>query len=94
MFQVIAKIAYMATLVVQLILSLRFVLKFVNADPKNQFSSWIFENSEPILEPFKGLVQEDYLLGNFNVELTSLVAIVCLMLIGYILSQMVKTFSN
>ncbi len=93
MLQLLAKIAYMLTLLAQLLVSLRFVLKLVDANTKNTFSKWIFENSEPILEPFKGLVQEYYEFWGFNVEMTSLVVIVCLGIIGYIINQMVKTFS-
>ncbi len=92
MLKLLAKIAYTVVLLAQLLVSLRFVLKFVSADPKNAFSKWIFENSEPIVEPFKGLVQEYYKVGGFDIELTSLVAIVCLGLITYALKQMVKTF--
>ncbi len=94
MLKLLAKIAYTVVVLAQLLVSLRLVLKFVDADPDNTFSNWIFINSEPVIEPFKGLVHEFYKIGGFNVELTSLVAIVCLGLISYILSQMVKTFSN
>ncbi len=94
MLKVIAKLAYMVVLLVQLLISLRFVLKFVNANPENTFSKWIFENSNPIIEPFKGLVQESYQVWGFDVEVISLVAVVCLMIVGYVLSQMVKTFSD
>ena len=93
MLQLLAKLAYLLTLLAQLLVALRFVLKLVDADSKNTFSKWIFENSELILQPFKGLVQEYYEIWGFNVELTSLVVIVCLGIIGYIISQMVKTFS-
>lgn len=94
MLKLIAKIAYTIVILAQLLVSLRLVLIFVDASPDNAFSSWIFENSEPIIRPFHGLVQENYEIGGFNIELTSLVAIICLGLISYILSQMVKTFSN
>jgi uncharacterized protein YggT (Ycf19 family) len=93
MLQLIAKITYMITLLVELLISLRFILKFVNANPQNPFSKWVFENSQPIIDPFKGLVQETYELWGFNIEIISLVVIICLMLISYILSQMIKTFS-
>ncbi len=94
MLKLIAKIAYTIVILAQLLVSLRLVLKFVDASPDHAFSNWIFENSEPIIKPFQGLVQENYEIAGFNVELTSLVAIICLGLISYILSQMVKTFSN
>ncbi len=94
MFKIAAKIAYMITLLVELLLSLRFVLILVSANRENPFSKWVFDNSSPILEPFKGLVQENYEIWGFQVEFLSVVAIVCLMLIGYILRQMVKTFSD
>ena len=94
MLNLLAKIAYTIVLLAQLLVGLRFVLKFVGADPENAFSRWIFENSKFVIEPFRGLIQEGYQIGGFDVELTSLVAIVCLGLVGYVLKQMVKTFSD
>lgn len=94
MLKLLAKIAYTIVILAQLLVALRLVLKFVDADPENAVAKWIFENSEQIIAPFRGLVQESYTVGGFNVELTSLVAIVCFGIISYILSQMVKTFSN
>ncbi len=92
MLKLLAKIAYTVVLLAQLLVSLRFVLKFVDADPENAFSRRVFESSKPIVEPFKGLVQEYYQIGNFDVELTSLIAIICLGLVAYAFKQMVKTF--
>ncbi len=92
MLKLLAKIAYTVVVLAQLLVSLRFVLKFVDADPQNAFAHWIFENSTPIVEPFKGLVPEFYRIGGFDIELTSLLAIICLGLITYALKQMVKTF--
>ncbi len=94
MLKLLAKIAYIVVLLGQLLVGLRLVLKFVDANSKNSFSRWVFENSTPIIEPFKGLTEEFYQIGGFNVELTSVITIVCLGLISYILSQMVKTFSD
>lgn len=91
MFKLAAKILYLGAILVQLLLSLRFILKFINANPENIFSKWIFTNTEMIIQPFKGLVQESLQISNFYVELPTLVVIVCLMLITSILSQMVKT---
>lgn len=94
MLKLIAKIAYTVVVLAQLLIGLRLIMKFVDADPENALTNWVLKNSEPIIEPFKGLVQEYYEVAGFTVEATSVVAIVCLGLIGYILSQMVKTFSN
>ena len=91
MFKLIAKVAYMGAILVQLLVSLRFVLKFVNASPENQYSKWIFENTDLLISPFRGLVQESIEFYGFHVEIVSLVAIICLMLITSILSQMVKS---
>jgi uncharacterized protein YggT (Ycf19 family) len=94
MFKIAAKIGYVLTLLAELLISLRFVLILVNANRENAFSKWVFENSEPLLQPFRGLVEETYVIWGFEIEFLSVVAIVCLMLISYILRQMIKTFSD
>jgi uncharacterized protein YggT (Ycf19 family) len=94
MFKIIAKIAYTLTLAAELLLSFRFVFKLVNIEAQNAFSRWIFEKSDLLLQPFRGLVQETMEIWGFRIELISLVAIVCLMIIAYLLAQMIKTFSD
>ncbi len=91
MLKLIAKFAYMVAILIQLLVSLRFVLKFVNADPENQYAKWLFDNTEPLIAPFRGLVQESIEFSGFYVEIVSVVVVICLVLITSILSQMVKT---
>ena len=94
MFKLIAKILYLLALFAELIIAIRFILNLVNADKTNIFATWIFKTSDILLQPFQGLVQESITFWGLYIELTSLLAIFCLMVLGYVLTEMIKTFSQ
>lgn len=94
MFKLIAKILYVLALLAELIIAIRFILILVNAEKNNVFANWIFSTSSILLQPFQGLVQQNITFWGLNIELTSLLAIFCLMVLGYVLTEMIKTFSQ
>jgi uncharacterized protein YggT (Ycf19 family) len=94
MFKLIAKILYVIALLAELIIAIRFILILVNAERNNVFANWIFNTSNILLQPFQGLVQQNITFWGLNIELTSLLAIFCLMVLGYVLTEMIKTFSQ
>lgn len=71
----------------------RVILQILDADKSNDLVKWVFEQTNIILEPLKGLVQEYILIGNMQFEFLPLVALIFLIVIAYIIKEMIKTFS-
>jgi uncharacterized protein YggT (Ycf19 family) len=74
------------------LIALRVVLKAVGANPANTFAQLIYEFTEIFLQPFFGLLGTPAAgeAGQFQLELSSLVAIVVYALIAYVIVRLIK----
>ena len=64
---------FLAALVFTL-LGLRFVLRLFGANSANSFVSWIYDMSQPILQPFENIFPSVRVEDGFVVELSTLFA--------------------
>ena len=68
-----------------IILVLRIVLSWINHNPKNPIFQLIYGISEPILGPFRNLVNS--LFGESNIDFSPIFAFLCLNIIKGILTS-------
>lgn len=67
------------------ILALRFIFALIGANPANDFVSWIYEASAPLIAPFVGIFT-DIAVATGRLEFTTILALVVYGLIGSLLS--------
>ncbi|MBI5032161.1 MAG: YggT family protein [Chloroflexi bacterium] len=84
---VTALIGFVFTILEGLI-GLRIVLKFIDANSQNAFASLIYKLTAPFVAPFTGLVGNPAMGGNV-LEITSLVALIVYALIAAVLIRLV-----
>ena len=66
------------------LLSLRFMIAFLGANPSNNFFHIVYSTSQPFVTPFLNAAHKTYPSGNFyRFELYTLVSIAFYALIGY-----------
>lgn len=94
MFKLIAKLIYTVLLVIETIVAIRFVLKMIDASTSNSFVNWIMVNSEMFVAPFRGIISESMTIGGLELELTSIVALTCYMIVAFVMVELIKTFSH
>lgn len=78
---------------IELIIGLRIILKFLGANPNTPFVSWVYEVSRTLLFPFQGIFPSPVLSGGFVLEMSAIVALLVYALIAYIISQVVTFIS-
>lgn len=88
----IFKILYVLTTFIETLVIFRIVLKIVSANSTHSFVSWIFDTSEIFISPFKGILSNEICLDKFCTELTPIVALVFFSILGFVLSELSKTF--
>lgn len=71
-------------------LGLRFLLRLFSANTTNDFVSWVYENTAPLLEPFLGIFPNSRLEGGITIEFSTLFAIIVYSLIGYLFMALVQ----
>ncbi len=94
MFRLVARIIYTVLLLIEALVSIRFVLILVNANKNNEIVNLVMKNSEYFIQPFKGIVDDILIFGSLRFELTSIIALVFYMILAFVAVEMIKAFSN
>ena len=66
---------------IELLVGLRFILKLFAAGSA-PFVNWIYETSQPLVNPFIGIFPNPVLTGGFVIEFASLIALLAYALIA------------
>ena len=94
MLTLIFKILYTLTTFIQTLIVFRIILKVINADSTNSLVSWVYNLSENFVTPFKGIVPEEMIIDKFSIELTPIVALVFFSIVGFVFSELAKSFKQ
>jgi predicted SAM-dependent methyltransferase len=71
----------------EMFLALRFLLKLLVANPRSEFVSWVYQNTNPVLEPFFFAFPTPSVSGGHVIEFTTLFAMFVYAFLGYILME-------
>lgn len=90
----LGKLLYTFIVVIQFIVSLRFVFTLIGANPESHIVTVVYELSEKVVGPFHGIVHSPVKFLSFTVDLDSLIVIFVCMLAGYVTMEIIKIFSS
>lgn len=68
------------------LLALRFVFRFLGANPLNPFANFVYEFTQPLVAPFYGLFSIQAPLETARLELATIIALIVYAVIGGILA--------
>lgn len=75
---------------IELLLSLRIILKLFGASTTAPFVRWAYETTAPLLEPFAGMFPSPNLTGGFVIEFSAVFALLVYAFVGYILLEVLN----
>ncbi len=87
----------LATLVfglVEILLVFRFVLKLFAANPNASFVSWVYEMTQPLLQPFLFAFPTPSVGGGFTLEFTTLFAVFVYAFAGYLIQELLEVIER
>jgi hypothetical protein len=90
MFKILRDLLAFVMGIVEILLALRFLLKLFAANPQANFVNWIYETTQPLLQPFLLAFPAPSIKGGFILEFTTLFAIFAYAFAGYILEQLLE----
>lgn len=73
--------------IIETLLGLRVVLKFLGANPATPFVNWVYETTLPLIAPFAGMFPAPIVEGQFIIEFSTIFAIIIYALISYFLVE-------
>lgn len=89
MLRPIHSIVNIILVIVEFLLTLRFIFIFFQLNPHTPFVSWIYGNTELLVSPFARILPNWYL-GSLVVDFTTLAALLVYSLIGYLILEIVS----
>lgn len=75
--------------IIEFFLGFRFIFRLFGANPAAPFVRWLYEMTDPLLNPFRNIFPSPRIEGVFVVEFTTLVALIVYMLAGYLLLELI-----
>lgn len=77
--------------IVEVFLGVRFIFRLFNANPANEFVSWLYDVSGQLLEPFRGIFPTEAVQPGYVLEFSTLFAMVAYGLLGFLILTLVDT---
>lgn len=79
---------------IEILLVFRFLLKLLAANGGSKFVAWVYQTTQPLLNPFLFAFPTPQVKGGFVLEFTTLFAIFAYAFIGYLISEFLKALSR
>ena len=76
----------------QALLWLRVLFKLVDANTSNILVAKVYQYSDLIISPFNGIVTKEYQFMGFYIDVTAIVVIFILMILGYFILRVRKGY--
>ncbi len=90
MFKLLRDLLAFIMAIVEIALALRLVLKLLGANPEASFVQWIYETTQPLLQPFLFAFPTPSIRGGFVLEFTTLFALFAYAFLGYLVEQLLE----
>ena len=71
-------------LFIELVVSLRFIFKLLNANPDNAIVHAVYQVSDIFIAPFTGIIEGNWEIGKFYIDVDALVALVVYMILAFV----------
>lgn len=94
MVRFLREIVYFIVALVEILLTFRFVLRLLGASSSASFVAWIYDTTQPLLQPFLFAFPSPSARGGFVLEFTTLFAIFAYAFIGYLIQELLVVIAG
>jgi len=89
----LVQVLYFIVALAEVVIGLRFILRLLGASSQAPFSRWVYDMSDTLLSPFRGIFTSPAIDGGFVIDFTALFAIVIYAIAAYLLAELIYTVS-
>lgn len=93
LFRILAQIGYTFLIILEALLSIRFVLKLFNIPGTALIVHWLYSFTDKVLAPFVGIIPFSVNVFGFTLELTTLLVLFFISLASYALYEIIKAYT-
>jgi len=94
MFKLLRELANFLTGLIEFALFSRFVLKLLGANPASDFVGWVYDTTQPLLQPFLFAFPTPSIRGGYILEFTTLFAIFAYAFVGYLIQEVLEIIDS
>ncbi len=94
MLSLILKLVYTANTLVEALIIIRILLSGFARNSTHTFVEWVNSMSEIFISPFQGIGPSVLVIDNFEISITPVIALLFYAIAGFVLSELIKAFSN
>ena len=94
MLKLILRLTYILITFVEGLIVTRIILIIINANSDNTFVNWVLNISSVFISPFEGVVTSNLSINNFQVPVNALIALLFYIIAGFIVSELLSSFSK
>lgn len=94
MGRVLRELATVIFGLVEVLLVFRFILKLFAANPQASFVSWIYQTTDPLLQPFLLAFPTPSVGGGYTLEFTTLFALFVYAFAGYLVQEVLAVIDS
>ncbi|WP_349408341.1 YggT family protein [Pseudalkalibacillus sp. SCS-8] len=80
--------------IIEALILLRIILKLFGANPYTPFVQWIYNMTMPLLSPFRNIFPSPVIQGRYELELTSIFALIVYGFLSYFLVQFILMLNS
>ncbi|WP_221566613.1 YggT family protein [Alkalihalobacillus sp. TS-13] len=80
--------------IIEALILLRIVLKLFGANPYTPFVQWVYNLTIPLLSPFQNIFPTPVIQGRYELELTSIFALIVYAFLSYFLVQFILMLNS
>ncbi|MBN2100409.1 YggT family protein [Candidatus Dojkabacteria bacterium] len=91
-FRILAQIFYTILLIIETLISFRFIFKLFGANPDNDIVRLIYDLSYIFVRPFVGILTGDWKIGRFYIDIDAVIALIVYMIIAFVVVEIIKAF--
>lgn len=92
-FRILGQILYTILLIIETLIAIRFVLMLIGANAASAFVKFIYDISYIFIEPFSGIINADWHVGSFYIDVDALVALVIYMILAFVVIEIIRVFT-
>lgn len=94
MMRLLKELANFLIALIEISLIFRFLLKLLGASPAADFVSWVYDMTQPLLQPFLFAFPTPTVRGGFTLEFTTLFAIFAYAFAGYLIQEILEIIES
>lgn len=94
MFRLLKELANFIVGLIEVLLVFRFLLKFLSANPQSTIVSWVYDTTQPLLQPFLFAFPTPSIQGGFTLEFTTLFAMFAYAFVGYVIQEVLDIIDS